>query len=71
MRVALAAPTGKAAARLGEAIGQAAGRLAGPLAAVRPRLERAAGQARTLHRQLGWNHRTDHCRFHSGNPLPL
>ena len=70
MRVALAAPTGKAAARLGEAIGQAAGRLDGPLAAVRPRLERAAAQARTLHRQLGWNHYTDHCRFHTGNPLP-
>ena len=70
IRVALAAPTGKAAARLGEAIGQAARDLDGPLAAVRPRLERAAFQARTLHRLLGWHPRTDRCRFHAGNPLP-
>ena len=33
-------------------------------------LERAASQARTLHRLLGWNPRTDRCRFHAGNPLP-
>ena len=70
LAVALAAPTGKAAARLGEAIGQAAKTLAGPLAGVRPQLERAAGQACTLHRLLGWNPRTDRCRFHAGNPLP-
>ena len=70
IRVALAAPTGKAAARLGEAIGQAARELAPQLASVRPKLERAAFQARTLHRLLGWNPRTDRCRFHAGNPLP-
>ena len=70
LRVALAAPTGKAAARLGEAIGQTAQTLDGPLAPVRSQLERAAGQARTLHRLLGWNPRTDRCRFHAGNPLP-
>jgi exodeoxyribonuclease V alpha subunit len=72
IRVALAAPTGKAAARLGDAIGQASvdAALDGTLAGVRPRLERAAFQARTLHRLLGWNPRTDHCRFHPGNPLP-
>ena len=70
LRVALAAPTGKAAARLGEAIGGTVRTLDGPLASVRPQLERAAGQARTLHRLLGWNPRTDHCRFHVGNPLP-
>lgn len=70
IRVALAAPTGKAAARLGEAIGQAAKELDGPLAGVHPRLERAASQARTLHRLLGWNPRTDRCRFHAANPLP-
>ncbi len=70
IRVALAAPTGKAAARLGDAIGQAAVTLDGTLAGVRPRMERAAFQARTLHRLLGWNPRTDHCRFHRGNPLP-
>ena len=70
IRVALAAPTGKAAARLGEAIGQAARELDPELAGVRPKLERAALQARTLHRLLGWNPRTDRCRFHAGNPLP-
>ena len=70
IRVALAAPTGKAAARLGEAIGQTAATLDGTLAGVRPRLERAAFQARTLHRLLGWNPGTDRCRFHHGNPLP-
>ena len=70
IRVALAAPTGKAAARLGEAMAQAARELDGPLAGVRPRLERAAFQARTLHRLLGWNPRTDRCRFHAANPLP-
>ena len=70
IRVALAAPTGKAAARLGEAIGQAAQTRGGLLARVRPQLERAAGQARTLHRLLGWNPRTDRCRFHAANPLP-
>ena len=70
IRVALAAPTGKAAARMGEAIGQAAGSLHGTLAHVRPQLERASGQARTLHRLLGWNPRADRCRFHAGNPLP-
>ena len=70
LRVALAAPTGKAAARLGEAIGQTAQTLDGLLAPVRLPLEHAAGQARTLHRLLGWNPRTDRCRFHAGNPLP-
>ena len=70
IRVALAAPTGKAAARLGEAIAQAASEIDGPLASVRPRLERAAFQARTLHRLLGWHPRTDRCRFHAANPLP-
>ena len=64
--------TGKTttAARLGEAIGQTAQTLDGLLAPVRLPLERAAGQARTLHRLLGWNSRTDRCRFHAGNPLP-
>ena len=70
IRVALAAPTGKAAARLGEAIGRPLRHSDGTLAGVRPRLERAAFQARTLHRLLGWNPGTDRCRFHHGNPLP-
>lgn len=69
IRVALAAPTGKAAARLGEAIGQVAGQLDGALAPVRPGLEAAAARARTLHRLLQWNPDADRCRFHADNPL--
>jgi exodeoxyribonuclease V alpha subunit len=65
-RVALAAPTGKAAARLQEAVGD-------ELAALRARghsVPTSPG-ASTLHRLLGW--RPDsHSRFrhHSGNHLP-
>ncbi|MEE2791302.1 MAG: exodeoxyribonuclease V subunit alpha [Acidobacteriota bacterium] len=70
LRIALSAPTGKAANRLGEAMGQAAMRLTGQLAGVRPRLEQAAIHARTIHRLLGWNPKTNRCRFHAGNPLP-
>ena len=70
IRVALAAPTGKAAARLGEAIDHSSKELTGRLVGVRPSLERAALQARTVHRLLGWNPYTNRCRFHAGNPLP-
>jgi exodeoxyribonuclease V alpha subunit len=49
LRVALAAPTGKAAARLEEAVHSAAGRLTGSDRAVLARLS-----ASTLHRLLGW-----------------
>lgn len=65
-RVALAAPTGKAAARLQEAVGD-------ELAALRARGHPvpASPGASTLHRLLGW--RPDsHSRFrhHAGNHLP-
>ena len=50
--------------------GRTAQTLDGLLAPVRSQLERAADQSRTLHRLLGWNPRTDRCRFHAGNPLP-
>ena len=66
--VALAAPTGKAAARLEEAVHEAAGRLdAGE--AVRAQLLALGGV--TLHRLLGRRPRT-HSRFrhHRGNRLP-
>ena len=49
LRVALAAPTGKAAARLEEAVHSAAGRLTADDRAVLARLS-----ASTLHRLLGW-----------------
>lgn len=70
-RIALAAPTGRAAARLGEAIEGVvradldAGRLDADLADAIPRT------ARTLHRLLGW--RPGSVRFHHGpdHPLPV
>ena len=72
MRVALAAPTGKAAARLEEAVHAGAGHMA-----VGGRIDEATRQtmlrttASTLHRLLGW--RPDsHSRFRhdATNPLP-
>lgn len=70
LRIALAAPTGKAAVRLGEAIGGAVSGLASRFVEVASRLEVAAGEACTLHRLLGWQPRTGRCLFHAGNPLP-
>ena len=70
LRMALAAPTGKAAVRLGEAIGDAVSGLPRRFAGVASRLEVAAGAACTLHRLLGWQPTTGRCRFHADNPLP-
>ena len=72
LRIRLAAPTGKAAARLNAAIAGAVARL--PLA------ELAQGEAiraaiplqvTTLHRLLGSRPDTRHFRHHAGNPLAL
>jgi exodeoxyribonuclease V alpha subunit len=68
-RIALAAPTGRAAARLGEAIDGvlradlAAGRIDADVAAWVPT------QARTLHRLLGWLPGRVGFRHHAGHPL--
>jgi len=66
LRIALAAPTGKAAARLAEAVREAAARL--------PEADRARlGElgAATLHRLLGWLPGSrGRFRYHSGNHLP-
>ncbi|MBX3712350.1 MAG: exodeoxyribonuclease V subunit alpha [Lysobacter sp.] len=68
-RIALAAPTGRAAARLGEAIDGvlradlAAGRIDGDIAC------RVPTQARTLHRLLGWLPGRVAFRHHAGHPL--
>ena len=70
LRMALAAPTGKAAVRLGEAIGDAVTGLESRFSDVAPQLETAAGTACTLHRLLGWQPGTGRCRFHAENPLP-
>jgi len=69
-RIALAAPTGRAAARLGEAIDGvvradlAAGRLDADVADAIPR------QARTLHRLLGWQPGRVSFRHDAAHPLP-
>ncbi len=68
-RIALAAPTGRAAARLAEAIDGvlradlAAGRIDADIAAQVPT------QARTLHRLLGWQPGRVGFRHHAGHPL--
>jgi exodeoxyribonuclease V alpha subunit len=64
-RVALAAPTGKAAARMTEAIRLRAGHLP---AALRARLPATAF---TLHRLLGVTPTTGEFRHHADNPLPI
>lgn len=62
-RIALAAPTGKAAARMGEALAARAGQLP---AALRARLP---AEAFTVHRLLGAS--PEGFRHHAGNALPL
>jgi exodeoxyribonuclease V alpha subunit len=64
MRIALAAPTGKAAARMTEAI---RGRAAGLDPALR---ERLPAQASTVHRLLGMRGPGAKPRHHADNPLP-
>jgi hypothetical protein len=66
LRIALAAPTGKAAARMLEALrSQRAGTLAPELQALLPR------ESHTLHRLLGVTPEAGRFRHHAGNPLPI
>ncbi len=65
LRIRLAAPTGKAAARLTESIGQAAGSLPAPLRAHLPT------EAATLHRLLGSRPDTRRFGHDRNNPLHL
>ncbi|MCP5266255.1 MAG: exodeoxyribonuclease V subunit alpha [Burkholderiaceae bacterium] len=66
LRIALAAPTGKAAARLLDAIRQRSAGLPRSVAAALP------GQASTVHRLLGpLRNAPERFRFHAGNPLAL
>jgi len=67
LRIRLAAPTGKAAARLSESIAGAVGRLEAP-AAVRDAIPQ---EAQTLHRLLGARPDTRHFRHHAEAPLSL
>ena len=73
LRVALAAPTGKAAARLKQSIDAALLQLQD---AVAPALDlktlvQRMGAARTLHALLGARPDTRHFRHHAGNPLDV
>jgi exodeoxyribonuclease V alpha subunit len=67
LRIRLAAPTGKAAARLTESI-SAQVRDLDVAAAVR---ERIPSEVTTVHRLLGSRPGTRHFRHNAGNPLPL
>ncbi|MGF6272840.1 exodeoxyribonuclease V alpha subunit [Massilia sp. UYP11] len=72
-RVALAAPTGKAAARLKQSIDKALGELAERVGAALPLRELTArmGAARTLHSLLGARPDTRAFAHHRGNPLDV
>ena len=71
LRVALAAPTGKAAARLTESIRQRI-RSTGAVTGASEATSRALMdlEARTLHRLLSYNGETDAFRRNAANPLP-
>ncbi|MES3025963.1 MAG: exodeoxyribonuclease V subunit alpha [Pseudomonadota bacterium] len=72
-RIALAAPTGKAAARLKQSIDKALGELAEKVGAALPLRELNArmGAARTLHSLLGARPGTRAFAHHQGNPLDV
>ena len=72
-RVALAAPTGKAAARLKQSIDKALGELADKVGGALPLRELTArmGAARTLHSLLGARPDTRAFAHHKGNPLDI
>ncbi len=65
LRIGLAAPTGKAAARLEESIRRAKESIPAALAQAIPE------QAQTLHRLLGYNPSEDDFRYNQKNPLHL
>lgn len=67
LQLALAAPTGKAAARLTESFELAVGKLAPAQQAI---LARVPSKAQTIHRLLGRS-ADGEFRFHAGQPLPL
>ena len=72
-RIALAAPTGKAAARLKQSIDKALGDLADKVGAALPlrALTARIGAARTLHSLLGARPDTRAFAHHKGNPLDI
>jgi exodeoxyribonuclease V alpha subunit len=73
LRIALAAPTGKAAARLKQSIDSALGELAARVEDVLPldKLAARMAPAGTLHSLLGARPDTRAVRHHAGNPLDI
>jgi exodeoxyribonuclease V alpha subunit len=71
LRCALAAPTGKAAQRLGESVAAAAAHLPQVLAGVGAALQAVGAGAQTLHRLLAWRPELDRCAYDAARPLPL
>ncbi|MDQ2819578.1 MAG: exodeoxyribonuclease V subunit alpha [Pseudomonadota bacterium] len=73
LRIALAAPTGKAAARLKQSIDKALGELADRVSGALPLRELTSriGAARTLHSLLGARPDTRSFAYHKGNPLDV
>lgn len=69
-RIALAAPTGKAAARLKQSIDQALGQLGKTSPQLVKHLDKI-GSARTLHSLLGAHPESRHFRHHAANPLDI
>jgi exodeoxyribonuclease V alpha subunit len=71
LRIALAAPTGRAADRMTESVHAAVSKL-GALASLQPRwIEALPQEARTLHRLLGSRPDSPQFRHHAGQPLPF
>lgn len=67
--IRLAAPTGKAAARLSESLAGSVAKVNLPDSLVKAR-ETIPTEVTTLHRLLGSQPNTRHFRHHAGNPLP-
>lgn len=71
LRIALAAPTGKAAARLAEAVRENAGRLRAEERIDAATLAALPTDASTLHRLLGWQPNATTFRQDAAHPLPF
>lgn len=68
--IALAAPTGKAAARLAESVRESLARLVAEGRVSEDAARQLAPEARTLHRQLGWRPDSTDFRHDAAHPLP-
>ena len=68
--IRLAAPTGKAADRMKQAVMDTANQLANVSWGQGPALQRIAAQSSTLHTLLGYNSSTGKCRHNAQSPLP-